>query len=430
MSATLTPTRPSSPAPTEPVVVARSWKAPIVLSVFAVVALLVFGLFAKGGVTSTFDLSLVDDAVQITPLEVPSKTVALALGLVCIALAGLSFAYAWQRRQTPTWVAMGFGVTFVLAFLCWAVADKRMSFVGLLQGTLLLAAPLIFGAMSGVLCERSGVINIAIEGQLLAGAFLSATVASVTGNIWVGLLAAPIAGLLVSLMITLFCIRYLVDQIIVGVVINVFVLGLTGFLYDRLLQPQQDLFNSPDTFTPVKIPLLGDIPIIGPVLFDQSVIIYVMYVVVAVIHVALFRTRWGLRVRAVGEHPRAADTVGINVNRVRRVNVMLGGMVAGLGGAFFTLGSVGAFDKGMSAGKGFIALAAMIFGRWSPLGALGAALLFGFADNLQSILGIIGTPIPSEFMLMAPYLATIFAVAGLVGRVRAPAADGQPYVKA
>jgi simple sugar transport system permease protein len=165
------------------------------------------------------------------------------------------------------------------------------------------------------------------------------------------------------------------------------------------------------------------------VLFDQSIIVYLMYVAVAVVHVALFYTRWGLRVRAVGEHPTAADTVGIQVNRTRVKNVLMGGAMAGLGGAFFTIGSVGAFGREMTAGQGFIALAAMIFGRWSPIGALFAALLFGFANNVQSILGIIGTPIPSQFMLMAPYLATIFAVAGLVGRVRAPAADGQPYIK-
>ena len=175
--------------------------------------------------------------------------------------------------------------------------------------------------------------------------------------------------------------------------------------------------------------MLGDIPIIGPVFFDQSVVVYVMYAVVIVVQIALFRTRWGLRVRAVGEHPTAADTVGIQVNRTRFRNVLMGGAMAGLGGAFFTLGSVGAFGREMTAGQGFIALAAMIFGRWSPVGALFAALLFGFANNLQGVLGIIGTPIPNEFMLMAPYLATIFAVAGLVGRVRAPAADGQPYIK-
>jgi len=230
-------------------------------------------------------------------------------------------------------------------------------------------------------------------------------------------------------MLALFTIRYIVDQIIVGVVLNVLVIGLTGFLYSRVLAAEQDVWNQPGTFSRIKIPILGDIPVLGPVLFDQSIIVYLMYVAVAVVHVALFYTRWGLRVRAVGEHPTAADTVGIQVNRTRVKNVLMGGAMAGIGGAFFTLGSVGAFGREMTAGQGFIALAAMIFGRWSPIGALFAALLFGFANNLQSILGIIGTPIPSQFMLMAPYLATIFAVAGLVGRVRAPAADGQPYIK-
>jgi simple sugar transport system permease protein len=238
-----------------------------------------------------------------------------------------------------------------------------------------------------------------------------------------------VAGALIALVLGLFAITYFVDQVIVGVVLNVLVVGLTSFFFSQVLTPNSAVLNTPPRFERLPIPLLGDIPIIGPVLFDQSVIIYVMYVVVAVIHVALFRSRWGLRVRAVGEHPTAADTVGIKVNRMRVQNVLLGGAVAGLGGAFFTLGSVGAFGREMTAGQGFIALAAMIFGRWSPIGALFAALLFGFANNLQGILGVIGTPIPSEFMLMAPYLATIFAVAGLVGRVRAPAADGQPYVK-
>jgi simple sugar transport system permease protein len=179
----------------------------------------------------------------------------------------------------------------------------------------------------------------------------------------------------------------------------------------------------------IPIPLVSEIPIIGQVLFNQSLMVYLMYVIAAAVHVALFRTRWGLRVRAVGEHPKAADTVGINVNRLRFRNVLIAGMVSGLGGAFFTLSSVGAFGKNMTAGKGFIALAAMIFGRWSPIGAIGAALLFGFADQLQQVLSIIGTPIPSQIMLMAPYLATLFAVAGLVGRSRAPAADGVPYIK-
>ncbi|MGA7688458.1 MAG: ABC transporter permease [Jiangellales bacterium] len=406
-----------------------SRKASVSLTLFALLALVVFGLLAPSGVSSTFALSLPGDETQLSPVTLPSQATGLALSVVLLALAAFSWARTVARRSTPAWVSILFGAVWMFAFLVWAVADKSMSLTGLLQGSLLLAVPLVFGSLSGVLCERAGVINIAIEGHLLAGAFLSAVVASLTNNLWAGLLAAPLAGLLVAMLLALFTIKYFVDQIIVGVVLNVLVIGVTGFLYGRLLVPYQDTWNSPGTFAPYKIPLLGDIPVLGPVLFNQSVIVYLMYVVVVVVHIALFKTRYGLRVRAVGEHPAAADTVGIRVNFVRARNVLIGGLVAGLGGAFFTLGSVGAFGKEMTAGKGFIALAAMIFGRWTPLGALAAALLFGFADNLQSVLSIIGTPIPSEFMLMAPYLATIFAVAGLVGRVRAPAADGKPYIK-
>jgi simple sugar transport system permease protein len=273
-------------------------------------------------------------------------------------------------------------------------------------------------------------VNIAIEGQLLAGAFMAAVVGSLTDSLVAGLIAAVVAGLLVSFILATFAVTYFVDQVIVGVVINTLVLGLTSFFYTAVLSKDVETYNSPPVMKPIAIPGLSEIPVIGPVLFNQTIIVYLMYIVVALVHVGLFKTRWGLRVRAVGEHPKAADTVGINVNKIRYRNVLIGGMVAGLGGAFFTLGSVGAFGKNMTAGKGFIALAAMIFGRWSPLGAVGAALLFGFADQLQQVLSIIGTPIPSQFMLMAPYLITLFAVAGLVGKSRAPAADGVPYKKA
>jgi ABC-type uncharacterized transport system permease subunit len=228
-----------------------------------------------------------------------------------------------------------------------------------------------------------------------------------------------------------FAIKYQVNQVVLGVVINVFALGVTGFGYDALMQTNAPSYNDPGFLSPVKIPLLGDIPVVGPVLFDANIIVYLTYLLIVVIDVALFRTRWGLRSRAVGEHPKAADTVGIKVLRTRYRNVILGGMVAGLGGAYLTIGAVGSFTKNISSGKGFIALAAVIFGRWSPRGAIGAALLFGFADGLQTLLSVVGTPvkIPSAFLSMLPYLATLFAVAGLVGRVQAPAADGEPYVK-
>jgi simple sugar transport system permease protein len=229
--------------------------------------------------------------------------------------------------------------------------------------------------------------------------------------------------------LAVFAVRYFVDQIILGVVLNLFAIGLTGFFFDRVLSPNQDALNSPGTFTAIKVPLLGDIPVIGPMFFDGNVFLYITYGVLIVVEVALFRTRWGLRTRAVGEHPQAADTVGVKVLATRYRNVILGGLLAGVGGAYLTIGSVGAFGKDMSSGKGFIALAALIFGQWKPKGALLAALLFGFADALQSLLSILGAPIPSNFLLMTPYLVTIFAVAGLVGRARPPKADGVPYVK-
>lgn len=407
----------------------RSWKAPIAFGVLGVVALLVFGLTAPSGEQSTFRISTGSDFIQFEPLAVPSRLVGVVLGVLCLAIAAYAYLLVRRAEKVPLWLSVLFGVAFVLAFLTWAVAGAQISLTSLLQGALALSVPLIFGALSGLLCERSGVINIAIEGQLLAGAFLSGVVASLTTNIWAGLVAAPVAGLLVAYVLATFTVRYFVDQIIVGVVLNVLVIGLTNFLFSRLLTPSPDVWNSPGRFPSVKIPVLGDIPVIGPVLFNQTVIVYFMYVVLIVVHLALFRSRWGLRVRAVGEHPQAADTAGINVNRVRFRNVLLGGAVAGFGGAYFTLGLSGVFSREMTAGQGFIALAAMILGRWTPRGALFAALLFGFSNNLQSVLGIVGTPIPSEFMLMTPYLVTIFAVAGLVGRVRPPAADGKPYIK-
>jgi ABC-type uncharacterized transport system permease subunit len=394
--------------------------------VLSVLALLLFGVMPKSGKTVTFGLSLGGEFVTLPDWALSAKVGAIAFGLLASAASIAAWFMATKGRKILA-PAIIFGVGLLMSFMSWAVAGQMMPLTGLLQGGLLLSVPIIYGSMSGVLCERSGVVNIAIEGQLLAGAFASAVVASLTHSAVYGFIVAPIAGILISLILATFAIKYAIDQIILGVVINVLVIGLTSFLYKRLLIPYQFTWNMPPTISPISIPILGKIPIIGPIFFQQTIIVYLMYAVVAIVHISLFKTRWGLRVRAVGEHPTAADSVGINVNRTRFKNVLWAGAVAGLGGAFFTLGSVGAFGKEMTAGKGFIALAALIFGRWSPLGAVAAGLLFGFADNLQSVLSIIGTPIPSQFMLMAPYIATIIAVTGLVGRVRAPAADGKAY---
>jgi len=407
----------------------RAYRLPIVLGAFGLLSLVVFGLLGPAGATTTFGLSTSTDFVTFDPVELPTRTTAVILSVVALLLAAYSYLRVRQGLKVGAWVTGLFGVLWVLTFLVWAVADKSTSLVSLLQGSLLLAVPLAFGALGGLLNERAGVVNIAIEGQLLTGAFGAAVLGSVTGNAYLGLVAAPVAGLLIGSMLALFTVKYSVNQIIVGVVLNVFAVGLTSFLFSSVLKENAATLNSPPRLPSLPIPLLSEIPILGPVLFRQSIIVYLLYIAVAVIAVALFRTRWGLRVRAVGEYPQAADTVGINVNKMRWGNVLLGSAVAGLGGAFFTLGSVGAFGQEMTAGKGYIALAAMILGRWSPVGALGAALLFGFADKLQQVLGVLETPIPNQFMLMLPYIVTIFAVAGLVGRVRGPAAAGEPYVK-
>ena len=386
----------------------------------------VFGLGVDGGLDSTFGLNVGQSTVEVPDLVVPSRLTATMLALVCAALGGVQLARGFTR--TLPVVAGVVALCFVVAFLTWAAAGASFNLTGMLQSTVLRATPITLGALAGVLCERAGVVNIAIEGMMLAAAFTGALVASAADDQVVGLVGAVAIGGLLGLVLALLSIRYLVDQIIGGTVINIFALGLTSFLSAKVFSDYQDL-NSPGVMRVVRVPLLSDIPVLGPILFVNNVFVYAMLILVPVLTVALFRTRWGLRLRAVGEHPRAADTVGIDVLRVRYRAVVLGGMVAGLAGAFFTLGSVGRFDENMTAGRGFIALAALIFGRWHPVGALAAALVFGFAESLQSKLAILSTPIPSEFLLMAPYLVTLLVVAGIVGRSRAPAADGQPYVK-
>lgn len=425
-------TTPAAAPATEPRTTALppiSWKAPVALTVFGIVALLFFAILPAGGNTTTFGISTRTDLIQLDPVQVSSTGTALVLSVLALALAGLSWWAAATRRNLGWWLPLVFGVMWVLAFLCWAGAGKTIPLTGLLSGALFLSVPLVFGSMSGILCERVGIINIAIEGQLLAGAFLAAVVASVTSSAYAGLIAAPVAGALVGGLLVVFAVRYWVDQIIVGVVLNVLVVGVTNYLFSTVLASDPATFNQRTPLPVLPIPVLSEIPVIGPVLFRQTLLVYLMYITVAVLHVFLFRSRWGLRLRAVGEHPKAADTVGIRVNRTRVKNAILGGAVAGLGGAFFTVAAGLAFGREMTGGKGYIALAAMILGRWNPLGALAAALLFGFSDNLQTVLGIVGTPIPSQLMLMTPYVVTIFAVAGLVGRVRAPAAEGIPYIK-
>jgi simple sugar transport system permease protein len=404
----------------------RQFRGLIAMGFFILFASYVFYFNSDKTENITFGFIVGNEWALLREWAVASKTGAGIF--ILVAAIGLSMGYLeFKSKRTLSFSSFIFGFGFIMAFLCWSASGKFIPFTGLLQGALILSVPLIFGSMSGLLCEKSGVINIAIEGQLLAAAFVSGIIASLTqSTIW-GLVVAPFAGALISLLLAVFAIKYAVDQVIIGFVINVLVIGFTGFIYTELLIPYEERWNSGPSFSTIEIPVLSKIPIIGPVLFNQTIIVYFMYLIVIAIQVALFKTKWGLRTRAVGEMPVAADSVGVAVNKLRFFNVMLAGFVAGIGGAYFTIGSVGSFTKQMTAGAGFIALAGLIFGKWTPKGAVIAALFFGFADNLQGTLTIIGVPIPSEFMLMVPYVATIIAVSGVVGRVRAPAADGIPY---
>lgn len=394
----------------------------VVLAVFSV---LVFAL-GEGGEEATFGLNLGDTFATLPDLVLP---VGLTVWVLSIAMAAIGI-YQLTRGLGDRAV-LGLGAVlllFIAAFLTWAAGGSQLNLLGLARGTIRGAVPLTFGALAGVMCERSGVINIAIEAQLLTGAFGAAVGASVASNPWVGLVVGMLVGAAIGWILAVLTIRYHADQIIVGVVLVVFGTGLTAFLTSQLLAPNPQ-WNAPARFSPVTIPVLGEIPIVGPLLFGQSVIVYLMFATVLAVHYVLFRTRYGLRVRSVGEHPKAADTVGIDVHRIRYSAVVIGGAIAGIGGAYFTLDSAAQFSRDMSAGRGFIALAAMLVGRYHPVGAFGAALIFGFAESLATSLSIVGVPIPSDFLLMAPYLATILVVAGIVGRVRVPAADGQPYIK-
>ena len=370
------------------------------------------------------------DAFKLGLIELPVFGTLWTCAWLSIAMSALALTMRWVLKRKVPGVITGLNfVFFAWAALVYLYHGNTMTLTSLLQGSLALSVPLIFGSMSGVLSERVGVVNIAIEGQLLFGAFTSAMVATLTHSIWLGLLSALVAGSLVAWLLAVFSIKYRVDQIIVGVVVNVLVAGLTNFLYGTLMQGNPFVFNQPERLKDLPIPGLSGIPIIGPVFFNQTAIVYLMYLALAVVYIALFKTKWGLRVRAVGEYPKAADTVGIDVYRTRYTSVLIGGALAGLGGSFFTLGEVGAFGQNMTNGAGYIALAALIFGRWNPLLAACAALLFGFAENLQYGLAIIGSPLPSEFLLMLPYVLTVIAVAGLVGKVTGPAASGKPYIK-
>ncbi len=390
------------------------------------IALLLALFLAPGAVgDATFRLSRPNDVWPVPNLVVPGGAF-IYVASAFAAFLGVRLFLKGGAKWAPLILGIGLAVA-VAAFLVWATAGKSFSLTGMLQASLVRAVPIALGGLAGVLSERVAVVNIGIEGMLLAGAFTGALVGSLAGGL-AGLAAAVAVGGVFGFALAALVVTYRMDQIIAGVFINLFVLGVTSYVSSQVFQEYRALNNAP-VFRAIEIPILSDLPVVGPVFFNQNIFVYGAFILAGLATYYLFHTRYGLRARAVGEHPRAADTLGINVYRTRYINVTVAGMVAGFGGAWFTLGSVGRFDEGMTGGRGFIGLAAMIFGRWHPVGALLAALVFGFADSLQQKLALLGTPIPSEFLAMAPYIATIVVVAGVVGRARAPAADGKPYVK-
>lgn len=407
-----------------------SLKTPITLLVSSLVILIFFGFLGKSGDVS-FVWSDKREQIQLPALTVNSMFFCTIIGVVALLIAMYSIFQALREKRTPVWLVAIFGFVSMLALLGWlatgAVQGVQMIFI--LSNTLVLAIPLILGGMAGVMSERVGVVNIAIEGQLLTGAFVSAVVGTMTHNLYIGMIAAMIAAGILSMVLASLAIKYLVEQIIIGVLLNVLVIGITNFLHSAWIDNDSSHLNYPGTFDKIAIPLLSQIPVLGQVLFNNRITVYLMFVIVPVLWFILFKTKLGLRARAVGEHPLAADTVGINVARTRFWWVTLGGMVAGLGGAALTIGNVGSFGREMSAGQGFIALAVVILGRWQPIYVTLSALLFGFTIILRVWANQVSPGIPVDFITMVPYLVTLIAVAGFAGKVRPPAASGQPYVK-
>ncbi len=397
------------------------------LLVFGVLMLALFLPGTETGQTAKFGMNLGSSAaLPIPDLLVPVQTSLYLLSLIIVFLGAFQMARGIRSRGAL------FGIVFfcfVAAFLIWATKGKSLSLIGMLSSSLVRATPIALAALCGVISERAAVINIGIEGIMLISALTSVVAATMTGSLFVGLLVGVLAGALVAAFHAFLCIRFKVNQIVSGVAINIFATGATSFLSSKYLQHQGNLLNNSGTFPIIQIPLLSKIPVLGPIFFENNLVVYLMILIVIVMHIVLYYTPWGLRTRAVGEHPKAADTLGVNVFFMRYVNVIVGGMVAGLGGVYFTLGSVGRFDEVMTAGKGFIGLAAMIFGNWNPFGAFASSIIFGFADSLQVKMQILSVPIPSSFLAMAPYIVTMIVLTGVIGRAIPPAADGEVYEK-
>jgi simple sugar transport system permease protein len=404
------------------------FKSPVVMGFVGAAVLFFFGILGREGEVA-FEISRRTDAIQVPAIPVDSSTLGVVSGILMLAIAAFSLSLSLKNRRTPIWISSIYGLIGVVSLLGWLAAGAAVPIAFIAGTALVLAVPIMLGAMGGIMCERVGVTNIAIEAQLLTGAFMAAVVSSITDNFFFGLFSAMFGAALVSMVLAVFAIKYLAQQIIVGVVLNVLMIGITNFLYQQWLTEDGENVNFPGTMDIIRIPFLSDIPVIGPVLFENRLTVFLALIIVPTLYFVLFKTKLGLRARAVGEHPLAADTVGINVGRTRFWWVTLGGMSAGLGGAALTIGNAGAFGREMSGGFGFIALAVVILGRWHPISAALAALLFGFSIILRVWANQVSPGIPTDFITMVPYIVTIIAVVGFVGQSRPPKALAVPYSK-
>jgi ABC-type uncharacterized transport system permease subunit len=311
------------------------------------------------------------------------------------------------------------------------VAESILSqafIIGVLAAAIRVASPILLAAIGEIYAERSGIINVGLEGQMLAGALFGFLGAYYTGNRMVGFAVGSLAGVLVAAIVGILCVSLFANQVVTGVAINLFCLGMTTYAYRALFGVTMGI-PTIEAMSAVHIPLLSDVPFVGPILFQQKPYVYVTFAIAVVAAFLLYKTTWGLNIRAVGEHPAAAETAGISVRGMRYQSLIVSGLLAGLGGAMLSAGEVGYFTLNMSAGRGFMGLAIVVFGAWDPLKATGAALLFGAADALQRSLQAIGVAVPPQLMLSIPYLLPIVALALASGRSHAPAMLGVPYKK-
>ena len=412
------------------VITARFWNRARGFGVFYLVVALIVLVAAITRVevdaVSNLGLGIIGEPPPVR-VGVPTQLSLIVIGML-LGISGI-YSLVRPRSERGVYILLGFSLALiVLGAIIAAAAGRSIDVVGLIKDCVRLATPITLGMLAGVMCERCAVINIGIEGMMLTAAAVGYLTSLTTQNMWLGLLAAILSGGLMATLHAILSIRFMVDQIISGVVVNILAVGISGYLRSAFML--KNPFGAPGVFPYVfRGTPLWDIPILGSILFQYQPMVYAAMVLVPVIWFVLFRTAWGLRTRAVGEHPRAADTVGINVFKIRYVNVILAGCVAGLGGAWFSLETVGHFDDLMTNGRGFIALAAMIFGNWNPIGGAMGALLFGFADALNFKFQILEVPVPYQFIGMLPFILTMIAVAGVIGKTVPPAADGQPYQK-